>query len=378
MIKNATHRVHGTDGSEVAGDWQPLQHDEVAALLRHYPQTGLLERICWRSPRPLSAAAVVETSRGRLFIKRHHHSVRTPATLAEEHVFMAHLRAHGLAVPQVLPDARGHTARSSGEWTFEVHECIAGRDIYRELVSWQPVTNLAHAREAGRMLARLHAASAGFAAPQRTTHILVTRDDLLRSADLVAALEQHMAARPALADALAQRPWRQAIEEIIVPRHAMVQPRLATQPRLWCHNDWHASNLAWSDAGTKARITTVFDFGLSSPTFALFDLATAIERNAVAWLELPQGTDIGHPTTAQALVAGYREVRPLDQDQLDLLADLLPVVHLDFALSELEYFHAITNSRRDADAAWQAFLIGHARWFDTDEGKALQQALQQP
>ena len=72
-----------------------------------------------------------------------------------------------------------------------------------------------------------------------------------------------------------------------------------------------------------------------------------------------------------ALLVGYRDARPLSADQVRLLADLLPVVHLDFALSEVEYFHAITGSRANADVAYRTFLLGHADWFRTPAGQGL-------
>ena len=60
---------------------------------------------------------------------------------------------------------------------------------------------------------------------------------------------------------------------------------------------------------------------------------------------------------------------------IQLLADLLPLVHVDFALSEVEYFHAITRSQANADVACDTFLRGHAAWFGTPPGQALLQAI---
>lgn len=366
------HRMHGPTGTNMPADWPALTPAEITALLAHYPQAGQLQAIRWRSPRPLSAAALLDTSRGRLFVKRHHRSVRSPATLAEEHAFIAHLRAAGLAVPAVLLGPHGHSAVAIGDWVYELQCPIDGLDLYRELESWQPLTCTAHAREAGRTLARLHQAAAGYQAPQRQTHVLVSRDELLCADDPLRELRRQLPQRPGLAAWLGRRDWQRDFGRAIVPRQQHVQARAATQPRLWCHNDWHASNLAWSDPGEHARIRSVFDFGLASPTFALFDLATAIERNAIAWLQLPQTRDIAHPASARALIEGYREVAPLNSQQLELLADLLPVIHLDFALSELEYFHAITRSPKNADIAWHDFLLGHADWFHSQPAQHLQ------
>jgi hypothetical protein len=111
------------------------------------------------------------------------------------------------------------------------------------------------------------------------------------------------------------------------------------------------------------------------PTFALFDLATAIERNAIAWLALDTGDAAMHRHRPRADRRLPSATRAGCREDVHLLADLLPLVHVDFALSEVEYFHAITHSRTSADVAYDTFLIGHAAWFGTPPGQALLQAI---
>lgn len=369
------HRVHGLCGDEIVPDWPALDASEVEQLLRGYPQPGTPVRIDWHSPRPLSAAALVETRAGVVFIKRHHHSVRPAATLDQEHRFIAHLRSRGLPVPGVLHDAQGHTAVAIGDWVYEVHELAAGIDIYRDAISWEPLPNREHARRAGEMLATLHEAAEGYRAPQRDTHILVARSELISATDPIAALRAQLPQRPGLADYLRQRDWSSELIAVLAPWHAAMQPRLARQARLWTHGDWHVSNLCWSDVGAEARIASVLDFGLAAANCALFDLATAIERNAIAWLALDTGIAAAHPDIARALIEGYRQVRPLDADDIQLLAALLPLVHVDFALSEVEYFHTVTRSPDSADVAWHTFLRGHADWFGTPPGQVMLDAI---
>ncbi len=372
---NSDHLVHGLAGDEIAPDWPALTSPELESLLQRYPQLGPLRRIAWHSPRPLSAACLVETRRGAFFVKRHHRRVRTLATLGEEHRFMAHLRDHGIPIPGVLHDVDDASAVQLGDWIYEIHQRAAGLDLYREAVSWQPLTNHAHARRAGRMLATLHDASAGYAAAQRDTHILVARSELIAAPDPVAALHAQLRQRPGLADYLQTRDWQDDLAALFAPWHARVAPRLAREPRLWTHGDWHVSNLCWSDSGDEASITAVLDFGLAAANCAPFDLATAIERNAIAWLALDTGSAAIHPEIALALIDGYRQVRPLVDHDICLLADLLPLVHVDFALSEVEYFHAITHSTASADVAWDTFLLGHAAWFGTPAGQTMLHAI---
>ncbi|MBB3228056.1 Ser/Thr protein kinase RdoA (MazF antagonist) [Luteibacter sp. Sphag1AF] len=373
-MSDTPHRIHGLAGNEVAPDWAPITSREVNAVLAHYPDAGTFRSIDWHSPRPLSAACLVQTTGGSFFLKRHHESVRPGTTLEDEHRFMHTLREHGVPVPRVLSNSDNASATWIGDWVYELHERASGVDLYRDAFSWQPLDNAAHARTAGTMLASLHDASEAHTAAQRNTHILVARIELIASVDPVATLRRQLPERPALATYMHDTDKANAWHAALAPWHAAVQPHLAQQPPLWTHGDWHVSNLCWSDAGENASITSVLDFGLAARTFALFDLATAIERNAIAWLDL-DGARPARADIALALIQGYHQRRPLSSCDLDVLAALLPIVHVDFALSEVEYYQGITQSRADADVAWHTFLLGHMAWFKTTDGVILLDAI---
>jgi Ser/Thr protein kinase RdoA (MazF antagonist) len=374
-MNNAPHLVQGLNNDAVDADWPALDEAEIGWLAGQYPQWHGQARLRWHSPRPLSAAALVDTGAGQVFVKRHHGSVRSAATLAEEHRFIAHLGAAGLPVVQVLRAADGSTALAHDGWTYEVHTLGRGEDVYRDAPSWTPLTAIAQAHEAGRMLAHLHQAAADYHAPQRDTHLLVARDDLIRARDPLAMIAHDLDQRPGLAAYLGRRDWRADLQRAVLPWHAGLAGRLQAEPRLWAHNDWHVSNLLWRADGETMAVASVLDFGLASPTSALFDLATAIERNAIAWLEIDRPALAARPGIALALLAGYREVLPLSAARVHLLADLLPIVHLDFALSEVEYFEGVTGSPANADVAYHTFLLGHAAWFQGHDGQALLAAL---
>jgi Ser/Thr protein kinase RdoA (MazF antagonist) len=361
--------VQGLDNDQVPADWPPLTDADVAWLGTQYAALAGPCRVLWHSPRPFSAAALIQGPQGRVFVKRHHVQVRDAAVLQEEHAFIAHLANAGLPVAKVLPAHGGATALERASWTYEVHAEGDGADLYRDTPSWTPLTDLTRAHRVGAMLARLHQAAADYDAPQRNTHVLVARDDLIRTADPVAALKDMLRHRPRLSAYLADRPWQADLARAILPWHTALAGRQQALPVRWGHNDWHVSNLLWDGTGAQTRIATIFDFGLAAPTSTLFDLATAIERNAVDWLA-PDGA-VAYPDTAVALLEGYRSVVPLLPAEAALLADLLPLVHLDFALSEVEYFDGITGSRANADVAYDAFLLGHADWFRQPAGRAL-------
>jgi hypothetical protein len=206
-MTSSSHRVQGLNNDEVAADWPPISAQQIGWLCRHFPQLDAHTQPRWHSPRPLSAAAIVDGPDGPVFIKRHHHSVRSASCLEEEHRFIAHLAAGGVPVVQVLPATDGHTAVEHGQWTYELHALGVGDDLYRDAVSWSLLTDVAQARQAGRTLAQLHRVAASHHAPQRSTHLLVARDDLIRADDPIAAIKADLPARPGLARYLARIPW---------------------------------------------------------------------------------------------------------------------------------------------------------------------------
>ncbi len=155
---------------------------------------------------------------------------------------------------------------------------------------------------------------------------------------------------------------------MLAPFHAELQPFLPALAPLWTHNDWHASNLLWSDAGPNARPVAVIDFGLADRTNAVHDLAHAIERSVVDWLALVN--DPAHPEDVAvhydhlfALLDGYESVRPLSREESRALAPMLALCHAEFALSETDYFLSVLHSEEKAWFACEGYLVLHARWF---------------
>jgi Ser/Thr protein kinase RdoA (MazF antagonist) len=374
------HSVHGMGTEPVAADWPAPTLAECDDLLRGYPGPGGAQRVDWLSPRPLSAAALVRTKRGghsgfggeagavgEVFVKRHHSSVRTAAGLMEEHRFLAHLRSRGAAVVDVLEDAEGRTAVERGQWTYEVHSVGKGEDLYREAISWSPFTDVRHAEAAGRAMALLHQAAAGFAAPPRAPQPLVAGFSVAQEADLVESVRRYAAGRPAVGAYLASQPWEEELERWHLPFHRRLLPVLADLPPLWTHNDFHASNLLWSGG----RVATVLDFGLADRAFAVHDLAVAIERNAIEWLELPdKGAAAVHFDSVTALIDGYQQVRSLTQAERQALPDLLALCQVDFALSEIDYFAGVTGSGQNTGLAYR-YLVDHTAWFAAPLGADL-------
>jgi len=360
--------THGLDGTLVEPDWPPLTLEEVRGLLRFYPTLGKPAELVSVSPRPFSAASLVATEQGHIFVKRHHSTVRDVEGLREEHRFMAHLRANGVAAPPVFTTAAGDTGIQLGEWTYEVHEPAPGVDLYEDAISWTPFRSANHAFAAGRALARLHQAARAYEAPARRQRQLVAGFTIFGSPHPDEGFDRYVAARPALGEYLRTRACRNEALVLLAPYHAELLPLLPSLPPVWTHNDWHASNLMWSDGGANARVVGVIDFGLADRTNAVHDLAHAIERNIVDWLALVN--DPAHPENVAvdydylfALLNGYESVRPLTREESLALGPMLALCHAEFALSETDYFLSVLHSEEKAWYACEGYLVSHARWF---------------
>ena len=402
--------VHGMGKELALPDWSPLTSAEVHTVLARYPRAPGDEMITWRSPRPMSAAGLIRHGGADLFVKRHHVRVRTLAQLAVEHAFIGHLRARGIPAPAVLRAADGATATQYGDFVYEVHELASGLDVYRDALSWTPYASLGHARAAGAALARLHEAADRFPLPARAPAVLTGGCEIIVSNDPLAEVKWLAGCRPGLAGYLDGRAWPDDLTRHVLPAIRRAAPLLAGLPRQWGHGDWHPSNLTWSSAGPDAVVAGVFDFGLANRTFAVHDLAMALERATVSWLDLGDADtadpdladpDLADPDLAPGLAGrraavdradpdgavpgraeadldaidafldGYESVRPLTPAEAAALPEVFPVVHVEYALSEVEYFASVVSSPANADLAYDGYLLGHAAWFATPPGAAV-------
>jgi len=373
--------VHGMGKDLAEPDWSPLTTDEVTSVLARYarpdPAGGTpAAEVIWRSPRPMSAAALVRRPGGDVFVKRHDPRVRTARQLAAEHAFLTYLREHGEPVPAVRRTPEGASVLRRGGFVYEAHDVAPGLDLYREAVSWSPYRSLGHAWAAGAALARLHRTAEGFTRPARRQAVLVGSCAVITSRDPVAAIGRMLRARPGLDRFLRARSWREDVTRHLAPWIGRAAPLLARLTRQWGHGDWHPSNLSWASDSARAGVAGIFDFGLANRTFAVHDLATALERSTVAWLDLAEsGRAAADLDAVGALVDGYESVRPLSPAETAALAAVLPVVHVEYALSEIEYFADVVASPGNAALAYDGYLLGHARWFGSAEGTAVTECL---
>jgi Ser/Thr protein kinase RdoA (MazF antagonist) len=367
------YKSHGLTGELTRPDWPPLTLAEVDRLLRSFPQAAGAVRMVSHSPRPFSSGSVVETRGEPVFVKRHARSVRERAGLLEEHRLISHL-AHEIPdlVRPPLADRDGETVVGAGDWTYEVHPLARGLDVYEDALSWTPFHSCGHARAAGRAMARMHLAAASYDAPVRASAQLISSYTVFAENKPGSRLAGYLEKRPNLQNYAEARDWPEALHGLLMPFYRKLEPWLGHLTPLWTHNDWHASNLMWSGPDAEASVTGIIDFGLADRTNAVHDLATAIERNCIAWLRMEDTrAQIVHLDQLDAMLDGYEELSPLSYEQGRALAAILPLVHCEFALSETDYFLSVLHSPEKAYFAYEGYFLGHAEWFLQEQGRQL-------
>ena len=376
MAEQRASLGHGMGESLELKDWQDISAADLAQLQQLYPQLQGQAAVLWRSPRPFSSAMLIQVNQAAYFIKRSHRSFRTAADLKQEHQLIQHLAEQQLPLPKIICSKDGATAVELDDWSYEVHEKAPGLDLYADHLSWKPFFCAGHAAQAGKMLAALHKAAENYPAVQgRGAQQLISNQDLLLSDDIAQAIRQRIPNSPALSAYFADQELDQAWLSQLAHVHEKVKTAMQRAPKIWTHNDLHASNLLWSENSDQAEISTVIDFGLTDRNSAIYDLAVTVERNFIDWLALNQTQDI-HIDEAglQAFIQAYvKHAHPLQE--LAILPELIKIVHTDFAVSELEYFTGITRNFKHADAAYYDWLIAHTAWFFKPQGQQFCQKL---
>ena len=382
---------HGMGVELEVKDWAHMTLVELNLLKVQYPELQGRLNIIWRSPRPFSSAVIVEVVSdahesefqysNQYFIKRSHQSFRKVQDLLEEHAFITHLEQQQINLPKRIANQKGTTAIAMGAWSYEVFERAEGVDIYADQLSWKPFFNACHAAKAGQVLAKLHRAAQSFPVQhERSATYLVSNQKLLESDDLITAIHERIRKSSALTRYFQQHRLDEQFLAQVSQIHEKIKSEFAQQPKIWTHNDLHASNLLWSENSASARISSVIDFGLCDYNSALYDLAVTIERNFIDWLDLKKigehsYTDIYIDQRGlQAFIQSYLKHAPPLQ-HLHILPELIKIVHLDFAFSELEYFIDITHNLNHANAAYYDWLITHTDWFCQDQGQAFSRTL---
>jgi Ser/Thr protein kinase RdoA (MazF antagonist) len=334
--------------------WDPISDAEVEAVLGS-EAVAVARHRCW-----LFAVARCRTHRGDVYLKRQPPMGRRIAQVEWQHRLANHLADRGVPATRALG-----LVEHGGHW-YEVHEPAAGDDVYAGVESWDPFATEAHAVAAGGALARLHVAGADFPdrRPQPQAGFVVQLGMVsLSPVDAVAALA---GARPAVADYLAGRRWEvdvAAAYDAVFRRLRPVVSQLEPAP---LHGDWQTNNLFF--AGDE--VSGIIDFHQADFGPRTLDLAVAVERNCFFWNRISAGEDAAFDLShAAALVGAYDAVSPLTPVERAAFADVLQACQFEYGISFLDYYWGVEHDREKADWAWETFVLGHARWWESAPGR---------
>ena len=215
----------------------------------------------------------LETADGTFFVRLD--ETRTKAQVLAEQELVAWLASRGFPTPEALPDARGRRVLALRDKPVAVYPWVPGAD--KDAADYR----LADLAEAGRVLAALHHAAAGFA------RILPNRFGQVATAARWARIRAR--ARIPTSD-------RAEIDEAVASFSRRPPPAGA---RGVVHGDWFADNLLFEGD----RIVSVLDFEAAATDDLGFDVATAI--NALCWL--PSSPDTFDARRVSAFLEGYRK-----------------------------------------------------------------------
>lgn len=250
--------------------------------------------------------------RGTFFVRLD--ETRSRSELQAEGRLVSWLAARAFPTPESLPDRRGTRVGALRGKPLAVFPFLPGTDL--DAAAYRRPELAA----AGRMLARLHGAAAGY--PE------ALRNRFGRSATAARWARIREKARIPRTD-------REEIDRALASFSAEPQP---PGPSGIVHGDWFADNLLFE----KGHIVGVLDFEAAATDHLTFDVATAV--NALCWL--PTSAERFDRRRVEALVDGYAaEGGPAALDEATLRY-WLRFSALRFSITRVQDFRMRTSSLR--------------------------------
>jgi homoserine kinase type II len=242
---------------------------------------------------------LLETEAGRFILTVYERRVR-PEELPYFLGLMSHLADHGFPSARPMPDRRGATLNTLRGKPAAIAEFMPGLSVRRPTV--------AHCREAGAGLARLHEAAADY--PGRRANDLGQAD----WAPMFARLR---------GEAEALKPGLAAVIDRDLAAFEAGWPR--DLPSGTIHADLFPDNVFFRDG----RFAAAIDFYFACDEAYAYDLAIMFN----AWCFEPDGSF--NATAAAAMLAGYQSVRPLSEAERAALPMLAHGAAMRFFLTRL-------------------------------------------
>jgi len=242
---------------------------------------------------------------------------------------MKHLAGRGLPVPEPVADPAiqppsGHALTIPANAPCELLLQVAGKPaalVQRLSGHSELAPRTAHCAELGAMLARMHIAARDFPRIQPNLRGLAWWNETV----------------PVVLPYIDESQAGLLRAELAYQNHVAESSAYAALPRGPVHADMFRDNVMFAtgqEAGAAPRLTGVFDFYFAGTDTWLFDLAVCLNDWAI---DLATGAHDAE--RADALLAAYETVRPLNAAERALLPAMLRAAALRFWISRLWDFH---------------------------------------
>ena len=291
-----------------------FEASELAVVLSNYDQ-GVIESITDfpRGSRRSPKVGIV-AEKGKFLLKRRAIVRAKPERVRLSHRLQAHLASVGFPLPRLVATRNGkHTTVQNRDHVFELFEFVAGQPFER---------TPEEAGDAGRVLAKFHAATEHFAEllpgliPQGDFHdasgvrtgLCAIRSSLKShdsftgdEAELDALVEFLLAAYDRAADAGNERGLNQLAFRLI-------------------HSDWHPGNILYKNR----KVIAVLDYDSVRLSRWVLDVANgALQFSMLAGGDPASWPDHLDMDRFRAFVAGYESIRPPSEPERRVIPHLM-------------------------------------------------------
>ncbi len=238
------------------------------------------------------------------FVLRRYSTQRPPAAIAFEHDLLRHVASRGWPVAAPLPTVEGDAVADVGERRYALFPLLPGRPA--------PYNSARYRRLKGRLLARLHADMASWAAPgQREGFGRLWELDAYVAAQSASASFNELLRAFALEHPEAARAIRGQKYACLRELARLGYGELPATP---VHCDFHHDNLLFE----RGELTGLLDFDWAHLDARVADIAASITLDCIA----PPAYNEIDPDAVQALISGYVEFSPLSDQELALIVPL--------------------------------------------------------
>ena len=291
---------------------------ELKRVLHHYPLGEL--RAARRAEQGfVNENWIVETARGRYFLKRRHPRLRQPGLIRAQHELIGWLRRAGFPAPTIVPTVRGETFLVLDGELYDIQVYIEGQPYDHD----RP----AHLEEAALTLGRYHTHVKGFA-PQALRNLGELYSPAITSRILTRLTDAWQLSRdPELAEIVRQLQAQIADLAACLIGHGELT-------YLVIHGDFYAGNLLFDGD----RIIGVVDYDKARWQPRIVELAEAL-----IYFASPRPGHLKHLVYPGFLkwepftrfLQGYAQAATLERKEVDTLPGYVRCIWLSVSLKRL-------------------------------------------